>query len=177
MDHMGITPRPAPIARKLERKAAPLRASSGGGAMMVICICSWMNCPIIPNHRPDAPPVMMLDLYSGPNAPLAKAFNWCGWRVVTPVDLERDAELDVSKPEVRQAIAGCLPQTCCIASAMSCATKSRAREKQPGPPPLRSVESPRGLTGLLRTTSLRTMPLLCNTGVTSVGWHACVRTH
>ena len=102
---------------------------------------------VIPNHRPDAPPVM-LDLYSGPNAPLAKAFNWCGWRVVTPVDLERDAELDVSKPEVRQAIAGCLPQTCCIASAMSCATKSRAREKQPGPPPLRSVESPRGLTGL-----------------------------
>ena len=77
----------------------------------------------------------MLDLYSGPNAPLAKAFNWCGWRVVTPVDLERDAELDVSKPEVRQAIAGCLPQTCCLASAMSCATKSRAREKQPGPPP------------------------------------------
>ena len=50
---------------------------------------------VVPNHMPDAPPVM-LDLYSGPNAPLAKAFNWCGWRVVTPVDLERDAELDVS---------------------------------------------------------------------------------
>ena len=47
MDHMGITPRPAPIARKLERKAAPLRASSGGGAMIVICICSWMNCPML----------------------------------------------------------------------------------------------------------------------------------
>ena len=78
----------------------------------------------------------MLDLYSGPNAPLAKAFNWCGWRVVTPVDLERDAEMDISKPEVRQAIAGCLPQTSCIAAAMSCATKSRAREFPRGLPNL-----------------------------------------
>ena len=31
---------------------------------------------------------------------------------------------------------------------MSCATKSRAREKRPGPPPLRSEEFPRGLVGL-----------------------------
>ena len=97
----------------------------------------------------------MLDLYSGPNAPLAKAFNWCGWRVVTPVDLERDAELDISRPEVRQAIAGCLPQTSCIASAMSFATKSRARERQPGPPPLRSVEFPRGLPDLSNHNLLR----------------------
>ena len=97
----------------------------------------------------------MLDLYSGPNAPLAKAFNWCGWRVVTPVDLERDAELDISRPEVRQAIAGCLPQTSCIASAMSCATKSRAREKQPGPPPLGSVDFPRGLPNLSDQNLLR----------------------
>ena len=97
----------------------------------------------------------MLDLYSGPNAPLAKAFNWCGWRVVNPVDLERDVEMDVSRPEVRQAIAGCLPQTSCIAAAMSCATKSRAREKQPGPPPLRSVEFPRGLPNLSDQNLLR----------------------
>ncbi len=87
-----------------------------------------------------------------PLAKAAKAFNWCGWRVVTPVDLERE---DVSRPEVRQALAGCLPQTSCIASAMSCATKSRAREKQPGPPPLRSVEFPRGLPGLSNHNLLR----------------------
>ncbi len=89
----------------------------------------------------------MLDLYCGPNAPLAKAFNWCGWRVVTPVDLERDAE--------RQAIAGFFLQTSCIASAMSCATKSRARERQPGPPPLRSVEFPHGLPDLSNRNLLR----------------------
>ena len=65
------------------------------------------------------------------------------------------AELDVSRPEVRQALAGCLPQTSCIASAMSCATKSRAREKQPGPPPLRSVEFPRALPGLSNHNLLR----------------------
>ena len=61
----------------------------------------------------------------------------------------------VSRPEVRQAIAGCLPQTSCIAFAMSCATKSRAREKQPGPPPLRSVEFPRGLPNLSDQNLLR----------------------
>ena len=71
------------------------------------------------------------------------------------MDLERDVEMDVSRPEVRQAIAGCLPQTSCIASAMSCATKSRAREKQPGPPPLRSVEFPRGLPNLSDQNLLR----------------------
>jgi len=128
---------------------------------------------VTPSSISDDKPAM-LDLYSGPNAPLAKAFNWCGWRVVTPVDLERDAELDVSRPEVRQAVAGCLPQTCCIAAAMSCATKSRAREK------LRSVESPRvyqtcpGQTCSvsLRTTSHRTMPSLCSIGVMSMVWRA-----
>ena len=124
----------------------------------------------------------MLDLYSGPNAPLAKAFNWCGWRVVTPVDLERDVEMDVSRPEVRQATVRCLPQTSCMASAMSCATKSRAREKQPGPPPLRSesfhvvcqVCLIKTSSELLRVTSPLTMPLRCNIGAISMGWHASV---
>ena len=27
-------------------------------------------------------PPLMLDVFSGPNMPLAKAFEWCGWRAV-----------------------------------------------------------------------------------------------
>ena len=68
--------------------------------------------------------------------------------VVTPIDIEIDKDLDVSRPSVRRAIHAVLPQVILIAGAMSCATKSRAREKQPGPPPLRSEESPRGLPGI-----------------------------
>ena len=63
----------------------------------------------------------MMDLFSGPNAPLAKAFLWCGWRVLTPIDLAIDEEFDV---------------------------KTRAREKGPGPMPLQSKTLPRGLPGL-----------------------------
>ena len=97
---------------------------------------------------------VFLDVFSGLNAPLAKAFLWCQWEVVTPIDIkiEIDQDLDVSRPSVRRAIRraihAVLPQVVLISGAMSCATKSRAREKQPGPPPLRSEESPRGLPGI-----------------------------
>ena len=100
------------------------------------------------------------------------------------MDLERDAELDISRPEVRQAIAGCLPQTSCIASAMSCATKSRAREKQPGPPPLRSVDFPRGLPNLSDQNLLRVTQdnfssdyaiAFCSIGDINMDWHAFAR--
>ena len=35
---------------------------------------------------------------------LSQAFNWCGWKVVTPIDLERDPDLDISRASVRKAI-------------------------------------------------------------------------
>ena len=98
--------------------------------------------------RDTARKPVFLDVFSGLNAPLAKAFLWCQWEVVTPIDIEIDQGLDVSRPSVRRALHAVLPQVVLIAGAMSCATKSRAREKQPGPPPLRSEESPRGLPGI-----------------------------
>ena len=84
------------------------------------------------DHDEPQEPVM-LDLYAGTNAPLAQAFNWCGWKVVTPIDLERDPDLDISRASVRKAIYRLLSGVQFIACAMSCATKSRARERQPGP--------------------------------------------
>ena len=91
---------------------------------------------------------VMLDIFSGANAPLAKAFLWCKWLIITPIDLEVDPDFDVSRVDVRNAIHQHLPKVSLISGAMSCATKSRAREKAPGPPPLRSEESPRGLDTL-----------------------------
>ena len=37
---------------------------------------------------------VFLDVFSGVNAPLAKAFLWCQWEVVTPIDIEIDQDLD-----------------------------------------------------------------------------------
>ena len=74
---------------------------------------------------------------------------WCQWEIITPIDIEIDQDLDVSRPSVRRAIREVLPKVATIAGAMSCATKSRAREKRPGPCPLRSEDfPPRGLPGL-----------------------------
>ena len=106
------------------------------------------------DHDEPQEPVM-LDLYAGTNAPLAQAFNWCGWKVVTPIDLERDPDLDISRASVRKAIYRLLSGVQFIACAMSCATKSRARERQPGPKPLRSEEFPRGLPDLSAQDSMR----------------------
>ena len=100
-------------------------------------------------HKTEASPCpVLLDVFSGVHAPLSKAFLWCQWEIITPIDIEIDQDLDVSRPAVRRAIQAVLPRVATIAGAMSCATKSRAREKRPGPPPLRSEEYPRGLPGL-----------------------------
>ena len=91
---------------------------------------------------------LMMDLFSGPNAPLAKAFLWCGWRVLTPIDLAIDEEFDVTWPAAQQAILKWLPQVSLQAAAFDCSTKTRPREKRPGPMPFRSETLPRGLPGL-----------------------------
>ena len=127
-------------------KRGPLLCRGGGEANF------WTLLFFIP--RP-----VLLDIFSGVHAPLSKAFLWCQWEIIAPIDIEIDQDLDVSRPAVRRAIREVLPS----AGAMSCATKSRAREKRPGPPPLRSEECPRSLV----TTCWR-----CSTGAQNL---ACLR--
>ena len=103
---------------------------------------------VTPSQPNGAHCPVMLDLFSGANAPLTKAFIWCGWKAVTPIDLEIDPEFDVTSPPVQKALLHVLPKVSFIAAAMSCSTKSRACEKPPGPRPLRSDQFPRGLPDL-----------------------------
>ena len=94
----------------------------------------------------DAPPTVpcFLDVLSGPRFPLAKAFSWAGWRVVTPIDLLIDKDFDINSAAVRTAIFHVLPQVHLLSCAVACNTKSRAREiSRPGmslPKPLRSAQ-------------------------------------
>ena len=71
---------------------------------------------------------VMLDLFSGENAPLAQAFNWCGWRVVTPIDIAIDMDFDVTRPAVRRAILHVLPEVSLL-SAASRVLQSRGHVK------------------------------------------------
>ena len=92
---------------------------------------------------------VLLDLFAGANAPLTyKAFMWCGWKAVTPIDLEIDPDFDVTEPSVQRALLRVFPEVAFITAAMSCSTKSRARKKPPGPRPLRDDRFPRGLPTL-----------------------------
>ena len=79
----------------------------------------------------------MLDLFSGADAPLTASRD--------PNRPRDRRELDVITLPVQKAILNVLSEVPFISSAMSCATKSRAREKRPGPLPLRSEKFPRGL--------------------------------
>ena len=96
---------------------------------------------------PSGTPVF-LDMFSGPNCPLSKALLWCGWSVVSPIDIAIDEDLDVTRPAVQNAIIAQLPQVHATCAAMDCSTKTRAREKRPGPLPLGNDSHPRGLPTL-----------------------------
>ena len=138
----------------------------------------------------DEQPPVILDLFSGVNAPLTKAFLWCGWQAVTPIDLEIDVELDVTSPSVlrsRRPLCMCshkLPSfqpPCHVLPNLI-----RAREKRPGPLPLRSEKFPRGLPTLspkdlkielTLTTQLPTLLWPFRNGVTSSTCCLRVRTH
>lgn len=97
---------------------------------------------------------LMADLMSGPNAPLTKAFLFCGWKCIT-VDWLLDASHDLANPIRQASLATQLREVDFIGAAMDCSTKSRAREicrhfndGRPAPQPLRSVEFPEGLPDL-----------------------------
>ena len=103
-----------------------------------------LNFPV--KHEHSAP--LMLDVLSGPRAPLAQAFQWLGWEVLTPLDILRDEDFDITNHSVLKAVGAWLPHLDFVSCAIECSTKSRAREIRPGPPPLRSPAHPRGLPGL-----------------------------
>ena len=91
---------------------------------------------------------------SGPQAPLTKAFLFCGWRCIT-VDWLLDPSHDLSNPIRQQSLAEQLQDVDFLGVAMDCSTKSRAREiprvfddGRPAPQPLRSVDYPEGLPDL-----------------------------
>ena len=102
---------------------------------------------------PSEPP-LMVDLMAGPNAPLTKAFIFCGWRTIT-VDWLIDASHDLSHPLRQASLHEQLQEAAFLFAALDCSTKSRAREipitfsdGRPGPPPLRSTHYPEGLPNL-----------------------------
>ena len=97
-------------------------------------------------------PVMM-DIMSGPHAPVTRACQWCGWAAVPPIDIKIDPGMDIDSKPVQDAIRQELASVHFVMMAIECSTKSRAREipiagaKRP-PRQLRSVECPMGLPGL-----------------------------
>ena len=58
------------------------------------------------------------NVFSGANAPLAKALHWCQWLIVTPIDLEANPDLHISSVDVRKAIHHCLTNVSLISGAM-----------------------------------------------------------
>lgn len=109
----------------------------------------------------EASTPLMADLMAGPNAPLTKAFLFCGWRCIT-VDWLLDSSHDLSHPLRQQSLHQQLQAVDCICAAMDCSTKSRAREiprtfddGRPAPRPLRSTEFPEGLPDLTAAEEAR----------------------
>ncbi len=96
----------------------------------------------------------MVDIMSGPNYPLAKAFEMAGWRIFA-VDLLFGKEHDLSKLDNQETIRRHLKQADFIWAAQDCSDKSRIREiprkhadGRAMPSPLRSVEFPMGVPEL-----------------------------
>ena len=104
---------------------------------------------------------LMADLMAGPNAPLSKAFLWCGWACIT-VDWLLDPSHDLSHPLRQASLHEQLQEACFLSVAMDCSTKSRAREiprqfadGRPAPQPLRSEQHPEGLPNLSASNAER----------------------
>ena len=96
----------------------------------------------------------MLNVMSGPNAPLCKAFRFCGW-LAEPVDYLICDDQDVADPEFQKVFHAKLKHADFLAAALDCSTKSRAREIPRSfpdgnemPKPLRTDEHPMDVPGL-----------------------------
>ena len=96
---------------------------------------------------------LMIDLMSGPHAPLAKGFIMAQWRALA-VDRLFGKHHDLSDTAVQAELHDTFKEADFMWAALDCSTKSGARNipsKIPGrklPPPLRSKEHPMGLPGL-----------------------------
>ncbi len=96
----------------------------------------------------------MVDIMSGPNYPLAKAFEMAGWHILA-VDLLFGEGHDLSKLNNQEKIKGHLKLADFIWAALDCSDKTRIREiprkhadGRAMPSPLRSVEFPMGVPEL-----------------------------
>ena len=112
----------------------------------------------------NSPQPLMLDVFSGPNTPLAKAFEWCGWRTISfdrkiQNPSEKARNFDLSSSEGQQELEKESKEAAFMAVAFDCSTKSRIREivrvahyssgkPRQLPTPLRSEEFPEGLPSL-----------------------------
>ena len=115
--------------------------------------------PVDSVHKP-----LMLDVFSGPNMPLSKAFQWCGWDTIA---FDRKIQStsaqafnhDLSKAPGQEALTTSSTKADFIAAAFDCSTKSRIREikrviytasgkPRNLPTPLRSEQYPEGLPTL-----------------------------
>ncbi|CAE7039628.1 unnamed protein product [Symbiodinium sp. CCMP2592] len=106
------------------------------------------------NRAPSAQAPLLADLMSGPEMPIAKAFLWCGWRVL-PVDLLIDPSHDLADARRQKSLEDQLQDAAFLFAALDCSTKSRAREiprvfedGRAAPGPLRSGRYPEGLPSL-----------------------------
>ena len=96
----------------------------------------------------------MVDIMSGPNYPLAKAFEMTGWRILA-VDFLFGEEHDLSKLSNQVTIREQFKHADFISAALDCSDKSRIREipvnranSRSMPSPLRSEEFPMGMPEL-----------------------------
>ena len=96
----------------------------------------------------------MVDIMSGPNYPLAKAFEMAGWNIFA-IDLLFGPEHDLSNLDNQVEIRKRLKKADFIWAALDCSDKSRIREiprkhadGRPMPGPLRSEEFPMGMPDL-----------------------------
>ena len=81
----------------------------------------------IGDDQDDSPPYMV-DIMSGPNKPLAKAFELAGWRTFA-VDYLFGNDHDLSKLENQEVIRKRLRGADFIWAALDCSDKSRIRDK------------------------------------------------
>ena len=96
----------------------------------------------------------MVDVFSGPNAPLAVAFEYCGWRADT-LDKAITGSDDLNNPVRQSTLADQVKRAAFVSAAFDCSTKSRAREiprnfgdGSRAPEPLRSQKHPEGLPSI-----------------------------